>query len=455
MRSFAEELRVLGHSVVYIRLDDADNTQSLTGNVFRFIHSGSYERFEYQLPDEYRLDKQLREMCDGLPVASQAFDTEHFITSRKQLGEFFAGKKYLMETYYRHIRRQNKWLMEDDKPLGGRWNYDKENRKSLPKNYRMIEPLVFQRDVRDLVDLIEAQQIQTIGTLDPEKFIWPITRDECRRLFEFFLTHCFTDYGKYQDAMHSDHWSLLHSRLSFGLNAKLISPREVINEAINFYRTHTTVGLASVEGFIRQIAGWREFMRGVYWACMPAYEGLNHLGHSRLLPQFYWTGETHMACMRHAINQSLDTAYAHHIQRLMITGNFALLAGIAPDEVDKWYLGIYIDAVQWVEITNTRGMSQYADGGLIATKPYVCSANYINKMSNYCRDCHYDHKEKVQQSACPFNALYYHFLIRNKERFQQNHRMRMMYSMLGKWDSETINAVYRRAEQYLEDVDSL
>lgn len=235
----------------------------------------------------------------------------------------------------------------------------------------------------------------------------------------------------------------------------MIGPREVVESAIEYYRNKDEISIAAVEGFIRQIVGWREFMRGVYWAKMPAYAKENWLNNDRPLPAFYWSGKTKMSCLKHAIDQSLQKAYAHHIQRLMVTGNFALLAGVHPDAVDEWYLGIYIDAVEWVEITNTRGMSQFADGGVVASKPYVSSANYINKMSNYCKSCFYNFKEKTKNDPCPFNALYWNFLIRHEERFAPNHRMKMMYSMVHRMTSTEKKSIIRQAEIYLSDIDNL
>ncbi len=255
--------------------------------------------------------------------------------------------------------------------------------------------------------------------------------------------------------MHSEHWSLFHSRLSFSLNTKMIHPHEVVERVIAAYRENEHIDLPAAEGFIRQIAGWREFMRGVYWAKMPGYAAMNELNHQRPLPDFYWTGKTGMSCLRHAIGQSLRHAYAHHIQRLMVTGNFALLTGVHPDAVDEWYLGIYIDAVEWVEMPNTRGMSQFADGGITATKPYACSANYINKMSNYCRTCPYDHKGKTGADSCPLNSLYWNFLITHQEYFSANHRMSMMYSLLRKMGGQEKKAIAERARSCIDNVESL
>ncbi|NNK93288.1 MAG: cryptochrome/photolyase family protein [Desulfobacterales bacterium] len=455
MRNFARWLQTSGHQVHYFSLDDKKNKPTLAENIIAHIEQHGFERFEYLLPDEYRLDKQLLDLCEKLEVSTGAYDTEHFITGREDLAVFFGEKNYLMETFYRHIRKQNGWLMDSDKPEGGRWNYDKENRKALPREIKVIAPKEFNHNVSELAELIKNAGIKTIGSIDPDHFIWPLKRSECLDLLQFFLSNCFQDFGKYQDAMHSDYWSLFHARISFALNSKMLGPREVVDSAIDYYKRHDSISLAAVEGFIRQVIGWREFMRGVYWAKMPAYAKENRLNHHRPLPAFYWSGKTKMSCLKHAIDQSLQKAYAHHIQRLMVTGNFALLAGVHPDAVDEWYLGIYIDAIQWVEITNTRGMSQFADGGVIATKPYVSSANYINKMSNYCQSCFYNFKEKTENDPCPFNSLYWNFLIQHQEQFVTNHRMKMMYSRVNKMTHAEKQKIIKQAEKYLRDIDKL
>jgi deoxyribodipyrimidine photolyase-related protein len=251
-------------------------------------------------------------------------------------------------------------------------------------------------------------------------------------------------------------WNLYHSLLSFSLNLKMIHPSEVVEAVEKFWRAHPDhAGIAQVEGFIRQILGWREYMRGIFWKEMPSFEKLNYFRHERQIPSWYWTGQTRMSCLHHTIKQSLDRAYAHHIQRLMVTGNFALLAGIHPDEVDRWYLGIYIDAVQWVEITNTRGMSQYADGGIVGTKPYVSSAAYINKMSDYCGGCQYDHKKKTGDRSCPFNSLYWHFYQRNRELLRNNPRVAMMYRTWDKMDPAAKKDILTQASVYLDGIEAL
>jgi deoxyribodipyrimidine photolyase-related protein len=295
-----------------------------------------------------------------------------------------------------------------------------------------------------------------MGRIDEDNFIWPVSREESLELLEFFEKQCLPDFGDFQDAMKTDEWSVYHSRLSFSMNSKMLHPLEVIRAVEDAWaRTEKKYPLSAAEGFIRQILGWREFMRGVYWAKMPAYARKNHFRHERELPSWFWTGKTKMNCLSQAINQSLDYAYAHHIQRLMVTGNFALLAGVHPDDVDRWYLGIYIDAVQWVEITNTRGMSQFADGGLLATKPYVSSANYMHKMSHYCTDCHYNYKAKTGDQACPFNSLYWHFYDRNRHRLKNNPRVGMMYRVWDKMGQEQKQAILKQARGYLDHINEL
>jgi len=455
MRCFAAWLEERGHRVIYLRLDDPANPHDLSTAVKNLIKAEGFDCFEYLLPDEYRLDRQLGSLCKELDIASGVIDTEHFLSERLELGGFFGSRNYLMETFYREIRRRSGWLMQGGKPEGGRWNYDHQNRKSLPARKTVAVPKLFEHDVTDLQQMVVSSGTVTIGEIDPARFIWPRDRTESLELLDYFIEHCLSDFGSYQDAMHSEHWSLFHSRISFSLNTKMIHPRETVDRVIAAYRENEHIDLPAAEGYIRQIVGWREFMRGVYWAKMPGYAAMNELNHQRPLPDFYWTGKTGMNCLRHAIDQSLRYAYAHHIQRLMVTGNFALLSGVHPDAVDEWYLGIYIDAVEWVEMPNTRGMSQFADGGITATKPYVCSANYINKMSNYCRACCYDHKARTGRDSCPLNSLYWNFLITHQEYFAGNHRMSMMYSLLRKMGVQEKKAIAERAHFCIDNVESL
>ncbi len=461
MRAFAEHLRERGHRVVYYTLDDPRNQQNLTDNVAKLIQEEEFAHFEYQLPDEWRLDRQLKAFSADLyeiGVSSQYYDTEHFLSERTELAEHFAGKKtYVMESFYRMMRRKHGVLMDGDEPLTGQWNYDASNRKPLPKKHHWPAPILLEKDVSAVVAMIGKAGVKTIGRLtDPTKFGWPTTRQEGLAVLDYFLKNLLVHFGDYQDAMTPEGWALYHARLSFVMNSKLLHPKEVIGAVVAHWRAHQdTIGFSQVEGFVRQIIGWREYMRGVYWAKMPDFATLNKLNHARPLPDWYWTGDTKMRCLSHAIGQSLDHAYAHHIQRLMITGNFALLAGVDPDEVDAWYLGIYIDAIEWVEITNTRGMSQFADGGIVGTKPYVSSANYIDKMSHYCGNCHYDKKKRTGERACPFNSLYWQFYDRHRATLEKNPRVGMVYPSLKRMKEEDRKALVAQAEQYLAGIEDL
>jgi deoxyribodipyrimidine photolyase-related protein len=397
MRSFVAELQSKKHKVIYIHLYDKNNLQSFEKNLNALLSQENFTQFEYQLPDEYRLDILLKNYCAQLKIPHSVYDTEHFFSTREELGNFFEGKKmFLMESFYRAMRKKHNVLMDGDKPTTGQWNYDGDNRKKLPKDHKATTPLVFNNDVTEAFDQIQKANVKTIGSIDAKHFVWPINRTQSLALLHFFVAECLPLFGSYQDAMTPNEWSLYHSRISFSMNVKMISPKEVIDRAIQEWENRKDeIEYNQLEGFVRQIIGWREYMRGIYWLKMPEFATLNFFNHTEKLPDWFWTGKTKMNCLKDAITQSLEYAYAHHIQRLMVTGNFALLAGVHPDEVDAWYLGIYIDAIEWVEITNTRGMSQFADGGIVGTKPYVSSASYIDKMSHYCSSCNYDKKKKT------------------------------------------------------------
>ncbi|MCB1145323.1 MAG: cryptochrome/photolyase family protein [Leptospiraceae bacterium] len=465
MREFASQLTALGHSVIYLTIDNPQNKKILEENLSMILRQRKAERFEYQLPDEFRVDQKLSKFCESLTIAWQATDSEHFFSSRNDFAEFFSGKKnYIMENFYRHMRRRFNILMSGDQPEGGQWNFDKANRQSYDQKVALPEALSFDNNVSEILRQIRESEISTIGKIDGETIPFPVTRDQSLQLLSYFCENLLPWFGTYQDAMLQHHQTLFHSRLSFALNVKLISAPEVIDAAIAVFRKQQTKGktkqnqagtisIEQIEGFVRQILGWREFMRGLYWAQMPSYKKLNYFEHDRPLPSWYWNAQTDLNCMRTAISQSLNTAYAHHIQRLMITGNFALLTGIHPDEVDAWYLGIYIDAIEWVEITNTRGMSQYADGGMAATKPYVSSANYIHKMSDYCRSCRYDYRKKTGNAACPFNSLYWYFFAKNQDRLKGNPRLNRVYHTLDKLANQ--EAIFHQAEQYLQNLENL
>ncbi|TBW27544.1 cryptochrome/photolyase family protein [Gramella sp. KN1008] len=452
MRNFAKYLQERNHKVLYFKINDKANEQDLEKNLKKLISEKKFEKLEYQLPDEFRLDEQLKTFCKKLNIETEAFDTEHFLTKRGDLEKFFKGKKQLtMEYFYRDMRKKYDILMASSKdPEGEKWNFDKSNRKKWNGKPEIPHERGFRKDVSGIFQEIETAGIKTIGSVNQKSFNWPTSREDSLSVLNYFCKHLLRHFGDFQDAMHTDEDYLFHSRLSFSLNTKMISPKEVIDTVAGCYYDHKDeIDISQVEGFVRQILGWREYMRGIYWKEMPGYRKSNKLRNQNDLPPFYWNANTKMNCLHHSIKHSLDNAYAHHIQRLMITGNYALLTQTHPDEVDKWYLGIYIDAIEWVEITNTRGMSQFADGGIVATKPYVSSGNYINKMSNYCKNCHYNVNKKTEDNACPFNSLYWNFLDTNRKEFSGNQRMNMMMSLLNKRDPEEMEKIRKRAAQII------
>lgn len=456
MRNFSEVLKQAGHQVHYLALDDKANRQELEANLNFLIEKFNADGFAYMEPDEYRLDQQLKEYVLGLNIPSEVVETEHFMTSRSELTEFFEGKKQLiLEFFYRRMRKKFDLLMQLDQPEGGQWNFDKNNRKKWKGTPIIPEPFYPKaNDLEALKEMIENAGVKTIGSFDKNQFLYPLSRTQALEQLDYFCRYLLVHFGDYQDALHTDEVNLFHSRISFALNAKIIRPLEVVQTVIAYYREHSDdIELSQVEGFVRQIIGWREYMRGIYWKEMPAYASMNALENTNPLPEFYWTGKTKMNCLHQSISNSLENAYAHHIQRLMITGNFALLAQIHPDKVDEWYLGIYADAIQWVQITNTRGMSQWADGGVVATKPYVSAAAYIHKMSNYCDSCQYDKKKRVGEDACPFNSLYWNFLDDKKQFFAKNNRMAMMLRLLEKIPAEDLVQIKLRAAQILKHPD--
>jgi len=457
MRNFAHQLTKKGHRVIYIKLDDEANLQDFEQNLKRIIQQENFSRFEYQLPDEYRLDQQLKSICNNLNIETGVADTEHFLTERFDVQNFFGDKKrYLMESFYRHMRNKMHILMAGDDPLGNRWNFDADNRKKYDGKVPLEDAITYNHDVSALKEMVDRMGVKYFGNIDATHFPWPLSRQEALKSLQYFCDNLLPYFGTYEDAMLQEHISLFHSRMSFAQNVKMVSPVEIVTKVLSHYEQHKdTITLAQVEGYIRQVIGWREFMRGVYWAQMPNYQEMNFLNHTTEIPHWYWDGNTKMNCLHKCIGQSLDHAWAHHIQRLMVIGNFSMLAGINPDDVDAWYLGVYIDAIQWVEITNTRGMSQFADGGIIGSKPYAASAAYINKMSDYCKHCHYDYKKKVGDRACPFNSLYWNFFDRNADKLQSNPRIGMAYVTLKKMKPEEKALLMQQAEKYLGDLNGL
>lgn len=461
MQQFAEAIQKAGHIVCYLTLDDTQSYDSLPALIVDLLQRYRCTEFEFQRPDEYRLLKQLRQCPLPTSVRRTETDTEHFLLPFDEIPKAFpSGRAVRMEMFYRRMRKRFDILMEGDQPEGGRWNYDSENRQAFSGNDldAVPAPLAFENDITAILARIGRHTIKTMGHTEPV-LPWPVNRQQAKAVLQHFCDHLLPHFGTFQDAMthQSPHkGSLYHSRLSFALNAKLLHPQQVIHAVLaRYHASQGELPLASVEGFIRQILGWREYVRGMYWANMPDYARVNHLKATRPLPEWFWTGETRMRCLAEAIGQSLDTAYAHHIQRLMVTGNFALLAGLHPDEVDQWYLGIYVDALEWAELPNTRGMSQFADGGLIASKPYAASGNYLNKMSDYCGACAYRVKDKTGPGACPFNSLYWHFLDRHEKHFGSNPRMAYPYASWRRMSAPQREAILSHAEHLLATLDTL
>ncbi|MCI2245806.1 cryptochrome/photolyase family protein [Xanthomonas sp. PPL568] len=456
MRDFARHLRSTGHRVRYVAIDDASNRQSIPANLAALMAHYGAQCLQYQDPDEWRLDQQLRQWGAAQAFAIEAVDSAHFYTRRGELAEFFRGRpQWLMEHFYRHMRRRHRILLAaDGTPEGGQWNYDHDNRQPWHGDPPPPADTRPTHDHRALWASIQAAGVDSFGQPQADALRWPLNRAETLACLDRFIADGLPHFGRYEDAMSTRSPRLFHSQLSFALNTKMLRPQELVQRALAAYAAGAAP-LAAVEGFVRQILGWREYVRGIYWAHMPGYEARNALGHDTRLPAWFWTGDTHMRCLHHAIGQSLQDAYAHHIQRLMVIGNFALLAGLDPAAVHRWYLGVYIDAFEWVELPNTVGMSQFADGGLLATKPYVSSAAYIDRMSDYCQGCRYDRKQKTGSRACPYNALYWDFFARHQDTLGRNRRLDMVYRQLGKLPATQLQALRAHAQHLRERLDTL
>ena len=449
MRKFAARLEARGWQVRYTRLDDPGNTGSIPGELLRRAAEVGATEVLATEPGEFRLIAALEEG----PIPVHLFPDHRFLCSHAEFDAWAAGRKDLrMEWFYREMRRKTGLLMEGDAPAGGKWNYDHDNRKPAPGEISNDGPLRFAPDagVEEVLALVEARFGANFGTLRP--FWFATDRAEALQALAQFVATALPRFGDYQDAMLDGHRFLYHSVLSMYLNAGLLGWREVCDAAEAAWRAGAAP-LNAVEGFIRQIIGWREFMRGIYFREGPDYVTRNALGHDRPLPPLYWGAETDMRCLSRAVAQTRDEAYAHHIQRHMVTGNFALLAGIDPAEVHAWYLAVYADAYEWVEAPNVIGMSQYADGGVVGSKPYVSGGNYIHRMSDYCKSCAYDVGEKTGEKACPFNALYWAFLHRHRERFGRNPRMAQMYRTWMRMPGDRRQATLDSAAAFLARLD--
>jgi len=452
MRHFSADLRLKGYRVDYVKLDDPANTGTLTSEIKRAINRWQNEGLILTEPGEWRIQKLAESWNTSLNIKVDILPDDRFFASKERFKEWASDRRtWRMEYFYRELRKENQLLMKDDKPAGGSWNFDSKNRKSLPKGFSIPSRLRFPPDqiTREVLELVSHTFENNFG--NAENFSWPVTRSEALESLEHFLQDMLPQFGDYQDAMKTGETFLFHSLLSTSLNIGLLLPEEVCRSAEEKYE-NGEAPINAVEGFIRQILGWREYVRGVYWTLMPDYANSNGLDANRKLPHFYWDGKTDLNCLKEAITATKQIGYSHHIQRLMVTGNFALLAGVSPQEVERWYLSVYSDAIEWVEMPNTIGMAMHADGGKMASKPYVSSGAYINRMSNFCGDCKYDVKEKTGPKACPFNFLYWAFLISNEDKLGDNPRMGIPYRNLSKWTDDAKQTYLDCAKEFLSSI---
>ena len=449
MRHFAEELRRAGTNVIYRRLDDQNNGGSLESELKQVIASHKISKLVVTMPGEYRLMETMRSWQSTLDVAVELREDDRFLCSLDKFNKWADGRRQLrMDFFYRDMRRDHNVLMDGGEPVGGKWNFDSDNREPPVAGMVIPPPLQFVPDkiTNDVLALVSERCADHFGDLDD--FGFAVTREQALAVLDHFVDQRLNNFGKYQDSMILDEPWVYHSHIGFYLNAGLLLPAEVISAAETAYHGGH-VPLNSVEGFIRQILGWREFVRGIYWLKMPEYGDLNFFEAKRDLPEFYWSGETKMLCLAQAVDATKKYAYAHHIQRLMVLGNFALLAGLSPEQVNEWFLIVYADAYEWVELPNVSGMILFADGGYLASKPYAAGGAYINRMSNYCKHCHYKVSQKNGVTACPFNYLYWDFLIRNRSKLKDNARLGMMYRSLDRMDASKIAAVRHDADRFL------
>lgn len=455
MRHFADRLRQEGWAVRYVALDDRANCQSLEQEVARAVDDLQPDCIRVTEPGEYRLRTAMDGWARRFNRPVEILPDTRFLCSRDRFDSWADGRKQLrMEFFYREMRKATGLLMTaDGEPEGGRWNYDQENRKPATQDLVLPAPLTVAPDAvtEAVLDLVAERFDGHFGDLTP--FGFAVTAEDAEKAADAFFQDRLMGFGAYQDAMLAGEDFLYHSVLSMYLNAGLLDPLDLCRRAERAYYDGAAP-INAVEGFIRQILGWREFLRGLYWRFMPDYTQRNFFGHDRALPDFYWTGETDMRCLAEAVRATRMHAYAHHIQRLMITGNFALLAGLDPAQVQEWYLIVYADAYEWVEAPNVVGMALYADGGLFASKPYAAGGNYINKMSDYCRDCRYSVSKKTGKGACPFNALYWDFLARHEETLRGNPRVAPVYRTWTRMDADKKKAYRQTARAFLERMDA-
>ena len=450
MRHFRDAMKSQSRQVHYLEIDANENPGSFSAAIGSFLAAHTPEKVVLVEPGEWRVREVFQEVADEHSVPLELREDRHFLCSVNEFRDHAEGRKQLrMEFFYREMRKRYGWLMTaDNKPEGGDWNYDSENRQSLNKQAvkQLPGPVRFPPDTitKQVLDVVQKQFPDHPGSLD--SFDWPVTRAQALQALDDFVRNRLARFGDYQDAMWTDRPWVYHSCLSAALNLKLLDPREVIAAAEQAYQDGNAP-LNAVEGFIRQIGGWREYVRGIYWNWMPEYLERNALNADRSLPEFYWTGETEMACLQQAIRQTLELGYAHHIQRLMVTGLFAMLLGVHPFEVHRWYLAVYVDAIEWVELPNTLGMSQFGDGGVMASKPYAATGKYIHRMSNYCSGCRFKPDQATGENACPFTTLYWDFLQRHRQQLEAIPRMKLQVRNLDRKSPNELKAIRRQAKE--------
>ena len=451
MRHFRDTLRVRGFTVHYTEMGENpadDRGKNFAEILAKDIQSLKPEKLVVTEPGDWRVHEQLKSVAKSQNVPLEIRTDNHFYITTDEFGEWAKSRKNMvLEFFYRDLRRKFGILMDGkNEPVGGKWNFDHDNRQSFPKSGPDDLPAMpsFAPDAisQKVIELVELRFADHPGSL--AHFQLPVSRDDARAFLADFIEKRLPDFGTFEDAMWSDEPFLYHSRLSALLNVKLLDPRECVNAAVNAWQ-NGRAPLNAVEGFVRQILGWREFVRGIYWQKMPEFLEMNALNHTAKVPQFFWDGETEMNCVRHSMKMVIDHGYAHHIHRLMVLGLFAQLSGTHPRKFHEWHMAMYLDAIDWVSLPNTLGMSQFGDGGIVGTKPYCASGNYINKMSNYCGSCNYQYKQAVGENACPFTTLYWDFLDRHKNRLSQNQRMAMQYRNLDRKSDNELAEIRKHA----------
>lgn len=449
MRHFALELVGRGLPLRYVLLDDPDNSQSFPGELSRAIRDLKPAEVHVTRSGEWRVEHLVDEWSAGAGVSLVRHEPGHFYLSPAEFERWADGRKVLvLEHFYRWMRQRERILLDEDgHPVGGAWNYDAENREPFRGDPAEIPPpLRFPPDAitREVIDLVRGTWPEGYGGL--EEFAWPVTRAEARAVLDDFIEQRLPLFGRYQDAMRSGEPWMFHSLLAPALNLQLLDPRECVDAAVRAY-AGGRAPLAAVEGFVRQILGWREFIRGVYWHAGPDYRNRNAFDMHGSLPAWYWTGDVDLCCLSESLGQVVKYGYGHHIQRLMVTGNFALIGGVDPAAISDWYLAMYVDAVDWVTLPNTLGMVMHADGGLVGTKPYAASGKYLERMSDYCHGCQYRPEVRTGPEACPFTTFYWDFLLRHEQKLRGNRRMALMFKSLERLPEAERKAISGQADE--------